>query len=291
MDYGILSRGFEVHLIGMLMSFANLKRAECPAATLIGLYALIMTGCMPVQPITPQALKGADAQPPPKSISGGVLETAPTATQLPDAHPIPAGAELAHVVRVIDGDTIEVEMNGQNYRVRYIGMNTAETNQICGSEGTEANAALVADQDVTMVKDVSETDRYGRLLRYVYVGELFVNAELVRQGVAEAATYPPDVAHVDEFVQLAAEARDANLGCWSTDVWQDSDAPQPTRSVTTQGTGADGPCDCSGRDLNCSAFDTHDEAQACFDHCMAEGFGDTFSLDGNSDNEACESLP
>jgi endonuclease YncB( thermonuclease family) len=284
MDYGILSRGLSRIF---MRTHRNLHPKQVRAARVdakAGLFALILAstfaiaGCSPVQLLTPDVII--------------VTATSLPPTEVPiDAAPRPQGAEHAHVVRVIDGDTIEVEMNGNNYRVRYIGMNTAETNQTCGSEGTEANAALVADQDVMMVKDVSETDRYRRLLRYVYVGDLFVNAELVRQGVAEAATYPPDVAHSDEFVQLAAQAREANLGCWATDVWQSSDAPHPTRSTTTQGAGAVGPCDCTGRDLDCGSFNTHDEAQACFDYCMAQGFGDTHELDGNNDNVACQSLP
>lgn len=130
---------------------------------------------------------------------------------------IPAGGETAAVVDIIDGDTIDVDLGGQTYRVRYIGINTPERDQPCYSEATEANRALVENQTVTLVRDVSETDRYGRLLRYVYVGQTFVNAELVRTGYAEAATYPPDVMFSDLFVQLASAAREASAGCWAQD--------------------------------------------------------------------------
>ena len=65
-----------------------------------------------------------------------------------------------------------------------------------------------------MEKDVSETDKYGRLLRYVYVGNLFVNAHLVKFGWAQAATYPPDVKYSSYFVSLEREARENNEGCW-----------------------------------------------------------------------------
>jgi endonuclease YncB( thermonuclease family) len=87
-----------------------------------------------------------------------------------------ANAVTALVLRVVDGDTIEVQLNGQATKVRYIGMNTPETVapgrpvECYGPEASAANKALVAGQTVTLEKDVSETDQYGRLLRYVWVG-------------------------------------------------------------------------------------------------------------------------
>ena len=141
------------------------------------------------------------------STETSVLEQAAAAFQ-------PEG-EQALVVRVIDGDTIEVQIGEQNYRVRYIGMDTPERGDPFFQEATDANARLVANQTVTLVKDVSETDRYGRLLRYVYLADgTFVNAELVRQGYALVATYPPDVAHQELFVALQQEAREAEVGLW-----------------------------------------------------------------------------
>jgi len=237
---------------------------------------------------------------------GSPATVIPTRTELPElsrrtvitsAPPINTPAsnqtEAAHVVRVVDGDTIKVSLNGREWSVRYIGMNTPEKNQVCGDAATQANAALVADQEVVMVKDVSETDRYGRLLRYVYVNDVFVNAELVRQGYAEAATYPPDVAHVEEFQALVATARSANLGCWATSVWSDAavipTAP-PSNSVT-QASSGEAVCNCGGPDLDCKDFGTHAAAQACFEYCQGQGFGNVFQLDGNSDGQACESLP
>jgi endonuclease YncB( thermonuclease family) len=125
----------------------------------------------------------------------------------------------ALVTDVIDGDTIDVLIDGDEYRVRYIGVNTPERDESCYQDATNANAALVSGQTVTLVRDVSETDRYGRLLRYVYVGSTFVNAELVRQGYAENVEYPPDTANAAWFGQMAREARSANLGCWPTGVF------------------------------------------------------------------------
>lgn len=129
---------------------------------------------------------------------------------LPTATPVVVG-EFATVTYVVDGDTIEVNLNGSIRRVRYIGMNTPESNEPCGSEATAANAALVSGQTVRMVKDVSETDRYDRLLRYVYVGDTFVNGALVAGGWAHAVDYPPDTAMSGLLHSLMAQG--AGRGC------------------------------------------------------------------------------
>jgi len=132
--------------------------------------------------------------------------------------------DLARVTRVTDGDTIRVEINGQTEDVRYIGVNTPERDEPCyGRDGgaTGANAALVEGQMVRLVSDVSDRDRFGRLLRYVYVGDTFVNAELVREGWAEATRYEPDTANFDLFVDLERDAEQAGLGCHPTGIFDD----------------------------------------------------------------------
>jgi hypothetical protein len=112
---------------------------------------------------------------------------------------------------VVDGDTIEVSMNGANYRVRYIGMDTPEIGSACAAEATRANADLVSGRTIRMVKDVSETDRYDRLLRYVYVGDTFVNGALVAGGWAIAKDYPPDTAM--SAVLHSLEVQGSGRGC------------------------------------------------------------------------------
>ncbi|MGB3346633.1 MAG: thermonuclease family protein [Candidatus Humimicrobiia bacterium] len=135
--------------------------------------------------------------------------------------------ETAYVKRVIDGDTIEVELNGKAYKVRYIGINTPEYNQPCGDKATQANSYLVSGKTVILEKDVSETDKYGRLLRYVFVGDLFINSYLVKFGWAQASTYPPDVKYSDLFVSLEREARENNRGCWA----EETDGEKPGKFV------------------------------------------------------------
>jgi endonuclease YncB( thermonuclease family) len=127
--------------------------------------------------------------------------------------------EIGLVEYVVDGDTIDVGIDGEGYRVRYIGVNTPELGEPCYDEATNANISLVGGETVRLVKDVSETDRYGRLLRYVYVGDLFVNAELVAEGWAEAVRYDPDTAFLDTFYELEDAARAAGLGCHPTGVF------------------------------------------------------------------------
>ncbi len=127
----------------------------------------------------------------------------------------------ALVVKVVDGDTIDVRVAGSEHRVRYIGMNTPETvhptlgEEPYGREASARNKALVSGERVYLEKDVSETDQYGRLLRYVWLGDgSMVNATLVAEGYAQVATYPPDVRYVDLFLGLQEEARGKGLGLW-----------------------------------------------------------------------------
>lgn len=134
------------------------------------------------------------------------------------------------VVRVIDGDTIEIE-GGK--RVRYIGINTPETSPVeCfGVEATNKNKELVGGKRVRLEKDISELDKYGRLLRYVWVGDIFVNDYLVRQGYAYATTYPPDVEYSNQFVQAQREAKENNRGLWAG--CQTEPEPEPEPEITS----------------------------------------------------------
>ncbi len=124
------------------------------------------------------------------------------------------------VTRVIDGDTIEVDIGGTIYKVRYIGIDAPELDdkgpEFCAlaQEATRLNRELVEGKTVRLEKDISETDRYGRLLRYVYVDDIFVNAELVRQGLAWAEPYEPDTKYQDYLEELETEARQDKIGIW-----------------------------------------------------------------------------
>ncbi len=127
------------------------------------------------------------------------------------------------MVRIVDGDTIHVRMDGRREKVRYIGVDTPESVKPgapveCFAKRAAAfNERLVEGERVRLVTDVEARDRFGRLLAYVYRARdgLFVNAELVRRGHATAITVPPNVAHAAELRRLAAAARERDLGLWS----------------------------------------------------------------------------
>lgn len=150
------------------------------------------------------------------------------ATNAPTTQPTSAGSggvtpdgDECDVTRVIDGDTIEVRCGEVGYRVRYIAVNTPESDEICYDDAKDANDALVANKRVTLVRDESNTDPFGRLLRYVYVDGTFVNEALVRGGWAEAVIYPPDDLHYDDFLALEKTASSQNVGCHPTGIFDD----------------------------------------------------------------------
>ncbi|MGC9319815.1 MAG: thermonuclease family protein [Armatimonadota bacterium] len=220
------------------------------AATLIG---ILIAGC-PVR-------EDAAAPPPAPEIERAAEDAsghpgAPDAPQVPedgrspaaDPRQPPTDAEPAEVperqaereearppnsfealcARVIDGDTIELA-DGEH--VRYIGIDTPEMRPVeaWAEAATRANRELVEGRSLTLVLDVEERDRYGRLLAYVYVDDTFVNAELVRRGMAQAVTYPPNVRHQDELLRLQREAREAGWGLWG-----DADKDDTDRDGETQ---------------------------------------------------------
>jgi micrococcal nuclease len=140
-----------------------------------------------------------------------------SATATPD--PAAADEVLGTVVAILDGDTIEVDIVGQVYPVRYIGIDAPERDATCGPQAAQANADLVAGREVRLVRDRSHTDRFDRLLRYVYVADVFVNAELIRQGYAESRRYAPDTAQLATLDAIEAEVRGANLNCYALGVF------------------------------------------------------------------------
>lgn len=131
------------------------------------------------------------------------------------------------VKKVIDGDTFEFESEGQLFKVRMIGIDTPETVDprrpvgCFGKNASEETKRLLEGNEVILTKDISETDKYDRLLRYVFLplsgGEnLFINDYLVRQGFASASSYPPDIKYNDRFAKAEQEARENQRGLWNS---------------------------------------------------------------------------
>lgn len=132
--------------------------------------------------------------------------------------------EKVHVTKVIDGDTIEIE-SGEH--VRYIGVDTPETVhpkksiQCFGKEASNKNKALVEGKEVYLEKDISDKDRYGRLLRYIYLPNpdapeevIFVDEYLIEQGYGTVITYPPDVKYHKQLLAAQKTAQEEKRGLW-----------------------------------------------------------------------------
>jgi len=126
----------------------------------------------------------------------------------------------AYVVRAVDGDTIEVETEGRREDVRYIGVDTPETVkpdtpvQCFGPQASAFNHHLVEGRRVRLVFGVERRDIYGRLLAYVYLGDRFVNAELIRRGLARTLTIPPNDRFAGRLKRLEIAAARAGRGLW-----------------------------------------------------------------------------
>ncbi|WP_298818699.1 thermonuclease family protein [Chloroflexus sp.] len=188
--------------------------------------------------------------------------------------------EEATLRKVIDGDTIEVVIGGRVERVRYIGVNTPERGQPFYREATNANATLLEGKPIRLARDVSDRDRYNRLLRYVVADDRFVNLALVEQGMAQVATYPPDVRCVETFLAAQREALQNGVG-----LWERTDATRPGSGFTSrQSCHPSYPDACippPPPDLDCD-----DIPYRRFR--VLQQYGDPHRFDGDSDGVGCE---
>ena len=140
--------------------------------------------------------------------------------------------QKAKVIKVIDGDTIKVDIDGKVYKVRFIGINCPEIGQneeFFGKEAYEFSKEKLDDKVIFLQKDVSETDKYGRLLRYVWlekpkdlnnptkdeIRDLSINGILVREGYAKANYYPPDTSYTKFLKEIEKQAKKENLSMWN----------------------------------------------------------------------------
>lgn len=132
----------------------------------------------------------------------------------------PAQSASVYVTRVVDGDTIEVQLGGQEEDVRYIGVDTPETVKpgapvdCFGPQASSFNHRLVERRRVRLVFDSERRDVYDRLLAYVYLGDRFVNAELVRRGLARTLNIPPNDRFAGQLKRLEIAAARRGRGIW-----------------------------------------------------------------------------
>lgn len=263
---------------------------------ILGLIALPFVAAYAVAFTSPPTLK---TNPVPTSRAETIAADTETNTRVLISTP-EAQTDLFKVTRVIDGDTFEIE-GGQ--RIRMIGMDTPElsgTIECYAREAYDRAMELIDGKAVRLEKDVSETDKYGRLLRYVYVDDIFVNKLLVEEGFANAASYPPDVKYQQDLRQAEQEARSLSNGFWKGCATpKPVSTPKPTikpvatalpitnsggnSTVTTQQpSGGTYACNCS---KTCTQISSCAEAQYQLNVC---GCG---QRDGDDDGIACDGAP
>ena len=241
----------------------------------LAMVLVVTVGCVPSaqEEVSPQPQPGLQSRTPPAAGAQPLAE--------------------ARVTRIIDGDTIEVQPLGgaqlPSTRVRLIGVNAPELHgdpEPLGREAAAFTERQLAGATVWLEKDVSDTDRYGRALRYVWLApapaqpteadlrEKLFNAWLVLEGYANTATVPPDVKYAEWFRRFEREARQAGRGLWAVED-PSSDSPAPPGEA---------------RDYDCSDFGHWRDAQ---DFYLATGGPqrDPHRLDGDGDGVACENLP
>lgn len=152
-----------------------------------------------------------------------------------------AGAKLYTVTRTIDGDTIEVLIDGNTEKIRLIGIDTPESvhpdqskNVPEGKIASEFTKSKLEGKQVALELDVEERDRYGRLLAYVWIDNVMFNKMLLSEGLAQVSTYPPNVKYTNDFLALEKQARENSVGLWSQQVATTAPAvsePKPQAST------------------------------------------------------------
>jgi micrococcal nuclease len=229
-------------------------------------------------PVVPTTAEGALALPPtwtPAAIStpapGNPADPAGCAASLGEAR-------QGTLTRVIDRQTVEVSVDGAPVTAGLAGI-IFPTGDAGLEERTIQSVRALAEGQAVRIAG-STQDSQGRTMVYLYRGDLFLNLELVRLGMAQADPAIADAACLEDFQRAEQQARLAGLGIWQP-------APAPTKTfvpfVTVEPNSA---CDCSIR-YECTDFQTHDQAQACYNACNDYNS----RLDVDRDGIACEDLP
>lgn len=239
-------------------------------------------------------------------------ETEEAATEVAPASPEPNQAdtdrgkydETVRVTGVVDGDTVDISPAIDDIsRVRLIGVDTPELEkrncdtQPYGPEAREYTKEHLEGQEVGLEFDRDKTDRYDRLLAYVYEDNEMFNERLLQEGLARVETVPPNTRYASRFREAEREAKAAELGVWSLPFDQTADF-QSGRCSSPEGSAIpkvspqqpqqppkQAPATPKAGDLDCSDFSTQAEAQSYL------SAGDPHRLDNDDDGKACESLP
>ncbi|MET3697701.1 endonuclease YncB(thermonuclease family) [Bacillus oleivorans] len=200
------------------------------------------------------------------------------------------------VTRVIDGDTIEVELeNGSEETVRFILVDTPESKgkytgdpQPFGKEAEAFTKQQLEGKTVGLELGVEERDTFGRLLAYIWVDETMYNETLLREGLARVAVYPPNTKYVDYFREIEKQAMLEEKNIWSIENYVSEDGYEDDVTYEERDSTAspDSP-ELDEPDRDCGDFPSWEEAQAFFEEA---GTGDPHRLDGDGDGIACDSI-
>lgn len=216
------------------------------------------------------------------------------------------------VTKVIDGDTVEVQIGEKVEKVRMLLIDTPETVhpnqpvQPYGKEASDFTQKLLLNKEVKLEKDQEDKDKYGRLLRYIYVEDQSVQELLLTEGLARVAVYPPNTKYEQKYRELQDQAKAKKIGIWSINGYvKDDGFDPPEKKETVQKTNQSKPqtsrpsntqprsrprstSTYTGGDKDCKDFATQREAQRFFE---SQRPGDPHGLDRDGDGIACESLP
>ena len=198
--------------------------------------------------------------------------------------------DLFLVTKVIDGDTIDIE-TGE--RVRLICIDTPEYDEEGYKDAKEYVEDLILNKKVRLEKDVSETGKYGRLVRYVYLEDgTFVNELIVKQGYGKVYWYKPNITLCPIIQKAEDEAKEKGLGIWEQDKEPEEEQKQPEltpESIPEQNPHINSDISCSANTYNCGDFSSYSEALNVFEICGGVS-NDIHRLDADKDGVPCETL-
>ncbi|MGP4073549.1 thermonuclease family protein [Piscibacillus sp. B03] len=212
--------------------------------------------------------------------------------------------ELATVTRVVDGDTLEIQMNGEEEQVRLLLVDTPETKhpskpvEPFGPEASEFVKEQLSGEEVRIVPGTERYDNYDRLLAYVFIDGETIQEKLLRNGLARTAYLYNDLTMLDDFHEAQQIAQDKDIGVWSIDGYAHADHDHGYHYDEEETSGEkekDSSSNDSGHDHyshmeedhDCGDFNSADEATEFMNKSIEAGYGD-HRLDGDGDGVACE---
>lgn len=242
-------------------------------------------------------LLGSNSHPIEKNEKARELTPTVSITETVVATPTDRPKDLHTILKVVDGDTIQVDIDGKNQVIRLIGVDTPESVdprrpvQCFANEATKKSKEILLDKKVSLESDATQDDKdkYGRLLRYVFLedGTNF-NKMMISQGYAHEYTYKVPYKYMDEFKEAEKIARESKQGLWADDACPTSTIPSPTQSYTPTVTKSvqnsnSGGYVC-GTKTKCGEMSSCAEAMYFLNTCGVS------RLDGDKDGTPCETL-